>query len=429
MTGQFSLTEVFLVAGYVAVFFVLILRWRFFRNAGLSSKFLLAMFLLKVAAAIGYGLFHWHAGGGGDTFAYFSDGKLFAQHGRSHPGHYIELVFGPSGGRIPDHLRSVHQASYGFWSDSGSYMMVRFHALASLISFGHYYVHAVFMAFLSLIGLTAFYRFVRSHLTHCSWIVPVLIFAFPSILFYGSGLHKEALLVFALGLILWHWDNMLKPFRWYRAVAVMLLLTFTFFLKTFYFATLIPVLVAYAWVNHKPAMSLLKYALVISLYWTVAFTARYISSFDLADRMSKEQSEFTALKTGRTDIDIPLLDGSLRSTAVTVPYAIVNTMLRPWPSDVTEFPHRLYMAEQWFILLLILFTVGYLNKRDREVRNPAWLLLFFAITVFLIIGAIVPNYGAISRYKAPALLCLICGLVLLIDWRRLKDWRLKDCGR
>lgn len=416
MYQPLSFFQVVVVVAYVVLFLVLIQRWNFFTRSGVSRKWLTVIFLVKCTAALLYGIYHFNIGGS-DTFSMFKYGLVYAHYGETHALDFIRLVFSRGEGPLPADLREVILSS-AYWGDQGNYTMVRFHALASVISFGYYNVHAIFMAFLSLIGLTGLYRFMAQSGKSLGPGAAVVL-ALPTVVFYGSGLHKEGLIIACIGLLLWNYGRLLHQRKLLAGVPVVILFFLLYLLKNFYFAALLVGLVAYTWVTFQPRHAILKYVTVIIACWSVAFALKHVTSFNLSEAFAQKQHEFRVLKVGDSDVDVTLLDGSVPSVVRAIPTALLNVFTRPWPSEITEPVHAAYAVEQLFVLLLTLIVFTFPAWKNHRIRNPALLLITFSVTVFIIIGIIVPNLGAISRYKAPALLCFVSGLVLLIDWERM----------
>lgn len=408
--------------GYLAIFLLLIRRWRYFSRSGIGRRWLTIIFLVKSTAAVLYGIYHFNAGGS-DTFSMFEDGRLFARQLPEHPVQYLKLVFGPGQGPIPDDIRPVLVESLGYWGNTGNYMVVRFHALAGILSFGFYNVHALFMAFLSLIGLTGIYRFIIAHSGNALGPGAAIVLALPSVLFYGSGLHKEGLLILCIGVLLWNLYRLLAG-KWLSLLPVALSLTLMFLLKNFYFAAILPCLMAFVWVSRQPRLALIKYVATVVVLWALFFSAGQFSSFDIGRTLALKQAEFRVLQQGDAHVYIEPLDGTEMSVLAAVPTAMLNVFLQPLPDNIGKPVHAAYALEQLFVLLLVAAALIW-RKKERSMLNPVLLLLFFSITVFVIIGLIVPNYGAISRYKAPALLCFVSALVMLIDWKRMGSFKFK----
>jgi hypothetical protein len=72
-----------------------------------------------------------------------------------------------------------------FFNDART--IVRIHSVLRIFSFGEYYVHAVFFAFISFTGLTALYRTFSSSIKKHSELFYGAIFLIPSMVLWGSA--------------------------------------------------------------------------------------------------------------------------------------------------------------------------------------------------------------------------------------------------
>ena len=73
-------------------------------------------------------------------------------------------------------------------------------ALIRPFSFGIYNVHAIIFAFISFVGIYNLYLFFETRMYN-KINLQFILFGVPSIVFWSSGVHKEAITFFGLGLI------------------------------------------------------------------------------------------------------------------------------------------------------------------------------------------------------------------------------------
>ena len=85
-----------------------------------------------------------------------------------------------------------------------SHTIIRFNTIVRFFSLGYYNVHTVFICFLSLIGLTGIYKTFIPYLQDKKRELLFAVFLLPSALFWGSGVLKEGLIFFALGLLIYY---------------------------------------------------------------------------------------------------------------------------------------------------------------------------------------------------------------------------------
>jgi hypothetical protein len=408
------LPTILITLGFTILFSVIIIYGRFFKNSGLSSKILILIFLLKVAASILYGEIHLHNYGECDTFRMFKSGNIIFNSLSEDPRIYFRLTFGANGVQPPDYAKQTVDELF-YWPNTPSYTLVRFHALARLVSFGIYQVHAVIFAFLTFIALLALYRMFRQLFPNKRKMIFLAVFLIPSTVYYGSGLHKEGLVVIAMSLILFNLykltghKKILPAFLALFSGAILLYLV-----REFYFAALIAPMLAYLIIQKWPGRLLLKYATVFLLFWMALFMAyKIIPGFNLSKAMADKQSEFRVLK-GNSNVDLPVMEPEIISILKILPKSFQNTFLRPGPGEMKNMGLFLYGMENYAVLLFLLLTLVFMDKNAFRKPMPLFLIIF-AVSATLVIGTIVPNLGAISRYKSPAVLFLVLGCILILD--------------
>jgi hypothetical protein len=81
-------------------------------------------------------------------------------------------------------------------------------------------------------------------------------------------------------------------------------------------------------------------------------------------------------------------------------------------------------AESFLILLFtcwVLLKVGPFRVFTTLIRKPIVLyILGFALLFSVFVGLTTPNFGALSRYKAPAIPFYLAGLILILHYNRSK---------
>ena len=96
----------------------------------------------------------------------------------------------------------------GVYNDSRT--IIKLNAIFRFISFGEFHVHSLFFCFLSLTGLVAFFRVAKKIFNNSQSILVIMLFFLPSLMFWTSGILKESVHLFALGLLLFSLDKVLR---------------------------------------------------------------------------------------------------------------------------------------------------------------------------------------------------------------------------
>jgi hypothetical protein len=297
-----------MLAVIYAVFFIfLIKRLPFFQINGISRNALSAAFIVKIIFGILFWAVYAHFyRGQGDAFYYFEDGKVIYKVLFEKPLDYFKILFGSDDPSLFHYLEQTGNWSktynQGIYNESRT--IIRFNAVADIFSFGNYQVHTVFICFLSLLGLTGILKTFLPFLDNKKKELFVILFFLPSVLFWGSGVLKEGLILFVMGMLLYHFHRSLSE-KFYPGRAILLLL-FSGLLcitKAYLLIMMIPAFIAHAWIvktgNKKPAP---KYLIVFSIFACLVFLQKKI---DLPFMLMDKQRQSIYMSSGGSYIGIP----------------------------------------------------------------------------------------------------------------------------
>jgi hypothetical protein len=190
-----------------------------------------------------------------------------------------------------------------------------------------------------------------------------------------------------------------------------------FILRINVLIALIPAATAWWWSERKgdgriifPVVHLLFIVLFFGL--PVLFP-----KLDLPMSMHIRQQEFIELG-GRTAFPVKVLEPNLMGFIRNLPEALSIAFLRPFPGEGGLF-YIPFTIEMGILLILLSFLVLYPDRR--AIRDPLILFSFsFALTLLLTIGYIVPNLGAVVRYRSIGMTFLFLFATLGTDWTRIR---------
>ena len=242
-----------------------------------------------------------------DIFKYYDDAAvLFSAFDNGNYGDYLRMLSGIANDSpyfdTTYYTKMDHwYRQYDFGTYNDNHTIIRFNALVMLFSFGSFLTHTVFMCFISLWGLTALYRAFSGYLAGKTKALFASVFLLPSVLFWGSGVLKEGILLFALGFLVY---SVLQLFIHKRNLPVnALMLVVSVFLllinKQYLLAAAAPALLCFLLVEK---FSIAKPFLFYLAVYTLGFAAVYSISLtrerDLAETLALKQRDFNALSKG-----------------------------------------------------------------------------------------------------------------------------------
>lgn len=182
------------------------------KDNALNKKFFLTVFIIKISSIAAFYIVYMKLYGSiyySDTGNFFRDSKIINSIAYSDFGEFIKMIFG---------FQEDGEGSYIFenflkptttWDKSSdevlyndNRLILRFHALIHFISFGNYFVHALFSCFLSFIGINWIYKTFKEQFKDKEIYFYLIWILFPGVWFWTSGLFKEGPALFLLGMLL-----------------------------------------------------------------------------------------------------------------------------------------------------------------------------------------------------------------------------------
>ena len=415
---------------YLAFFLWLIAKLNYFKLAGFSSISLQVAFLLKAFSGFVIYLiytYYYPVRLEADTFKYFDDSKFMYNAIWHHPIDYFKMLFGINC-ENDYFLKNYYSDMYNWYRsyDNGllndNRLVIRINAFIRLFSFGNYHVHSLFFNFLTFLGS---YSLARLFLTisESKWKAYLAVFLLPSVVFWSAGILKEAILIFALGSFSWNFymimkgNRKLKTYLWLLSLIPILIV-----MKLYVFVAFIPAVIAW-WISQKTKRTILVHFVSILVCVMGAMLIGYlVPTYNFLVIMAAKQGDFINLAkflNANSSIYMEYLEPNLWSFVKTSPKAFINTLTRPWPTELRGVLFYPPLFENIFILF-ILFTGWFYRKK---VTAHQWKFIIFCLTfsilLFIIIGLTTPIIGAIVRYKIPAMPFLIIVALLFFDGSKL----------
>ena len=198
---------------------------------------------------------------------------------------------------------------------SNSHFLIRFNALLMLLSWGHYGVHVIAFCFISLAEFSYIYKTFYSYLSDSPRLLFAALFLFPSVLQWSSGILKEGMVLFAMGLTLYYFKKLVADSPKLISLLFFIVRAAVLFeLKAYILLCLLPGIIAEAGIHINGAARrhpLVTYVAVIILYIGAGLSLKYVSAkADPLKMLSDKQVDF--LRTARGGIFlVPLNDTSV----------------------------------------------------------------------------------------------------------------------
>lgn len=391
------------------------------KNAGLGSKLVIALFVCKVAAGMAAGWIS-HTAPDSDSWHYHTDGLKEYHLLFSNPKEYFTNLFytGYNNG-----YEGVLKVQNSYWNDLKDNLIIKLVSLLHVFSGGNFYVNVVLYNFIIFFGCVGLYRVFKEVYKADKILTAVVVFLLPSVLFYGSTLHKDGLVMALTGVLVFNTWQMLQHHlvSLKRIVFVVVSIFFIFLFRNFLVMALLPALFSWVVAQKRKISPFKTFVVVYAITLVLFFSIHYIiPSLNLPVYMAQRQADFIGLPQGNTTIQLDILEPNLVSFIKTAPQALQHSLLRPFISDMKMSKLLLPLAVEliFYELLIILFVLS--RNKNFSFGHPFVLFcLFFGLSLCLIIGYTVPVIGAIVRYRSIYLPFILSPFILNIDWQVLQQ--------
>ncbi len=236
-------------------------------------------------------------------------------------------------------------------------------------------------------------------------------------------MHKDGFGLAALGIFLYSISNILQQdYRLKNFVAVVLSITILAILRGFISIILAPTIVAFCWTYVKNNHTVLKFVLVQFLYFgSIYVVGKIVPEFNAIDYLVYIQQEFLNLKISPSTISLTPLQPNLLSIISVLPEGFAHCVFRPYLWEINSILQLSSALENVFFITLLVVAIIF---REKKRLNYPFIMfcIFYVIGLFSLIGIIVPNLGAIVRYKCTAELFWIVFIIYLVDINRIKNY-------
>lgn len=439
MIFKLYMTEIIYTLAWIVLLTFALKKLAFYQLPGLNRWWVVYIFYLKILAGLVmfYIYTHYYPDRQtADIFRYFDDSKYMYDALWHRPVDFFRMLTG-IGNDSPNF--DVYYQQMNNWYRvyesniyNDSHTIIRCNALLRVFSFGFYQVHNVVMCFVSLTGLVALYRFFYKLFLDKSRLLFVAVFLMPSVVFWGSGVLKEGLLIFALGVFLYTLKKMLeRKFSILKLIFLAGCLLLLFITKFYILFVLFPMVIGYIWckwTNEKKCV--LKFSFVILFVSGIVLSVPLlIHGINIPQIIAQKQHDFIGLAQSVNSGSL-ISDRMLQPTWIDIvkqaPLAFFQTFSQPRIFEKQSVLTLAAALENLIVYLTIVVAI-FFRKKIKNISSEIWLSIGFFIGIYILIGLTTPVVGAMVRYKVPALIFLMVTLVYFMDAQKLQAVYVKIC--
>ncbi len=415
---------------FAAAAFFAIYKIKMFGAKGISKHWFAGAFAIKLCAAFTMWFIytnHYPDRSKADIFRYYDDAKVFHHLLKNHKAEYFKFFFQKKSTNEEVNVVLKYTNNWEMAGENPFFgsnrLIIRSNMLIALFSLGSYGVHAIVFSFLAFIGLFWIFRFFYRQLPERKWLIFLAVFGFPSIVFWSSGVLKESLVFFFVGLILNCGSYALrgkKPII--RSILVLLSLFLLFQTRAIIALILIPLILGYIWNYFKPQNhAFLPYFILLFITLSFITESKKITGKDFYGILIEKRMAFEELanqeKAGSEIIGVQFTADGF-SILHSTPIALINTLFRPTPWEAKGMLMWAATIENILLFLLLILLVLYPNPNIKN-KSIIWFALLFSLSNLIIVGLTTPILGAISRYRIIGLLFFLMAYIQLVDLEKL----------
>ncbi len=270
---------------YSAILIFLVYKLKFFHLEGLGKWTPTLFFIFKIFAGAALWFIYtkyYTDRSTSDIWKYFDDSKVMYDAIHKHPGDFFRMLSG-----IGDNTSEIDMKYYRVMDHwyrlfdnnllNDAHIVIRFNALVRLISMGNYFTHSLIMCFLSFIGLTCIYKVVFPAIKEWRGAGAGIIFMLPSLLFWSSGVMKEGIMLFGLGILVYQSFQFFIDKKIWRIGLLIIGAGFLLFSKFYVIVGVIPPLIAAIMVMKNRNHALWKFFIVFALFFVAGYAVRWIA--------------------------------------------------------------------------------------------------------------------------------------------------------
>jgi hypothetical protein len=414
----------FLFILYCGIFSWLLLKTKFVQQANLPKTWLIAIFLIKIAAGCFYGYIHYKPITDAiqmDTWKFYYQSLPETALLKKDPLAFLHNVLGNN---YADGGTGYFATSGSYWNDLKHNIMLFIMSIFNLFSFSNYYINIIFFNSITFLGGIAFYRFCKEEFEFNTPILVLLCFFIPSFVFWSSGFHKEGLLFTIIAFIFYYSNALIQhKKKLFYFIIIIFLAILLLLLRHYLLLFLLPFLLI--WIileKYSLKQRALIYTSSFLLFVLFFFTIKYIfPQLNLPQYTSHAQKEFLSLPA-HTKVATDSLQPTANSFIHNLPEAIDMAFLRPSVKEasLTYLPS---IIENIFFITLFIFSFFCFKKSSLQ-HNTTLIFICFTLITLIFLGYTVPISGAIIRYKSILLPFLAVAIFSLIDVNKIK-WKNK----
>ncbi|WP_205503669.1 hypothetical protein [Rufibacter psychrotolerans] len=412
---------------HLPVFFLLVyLLWQPVRGKGLGLVFWSAL-LFKLGCGVVLGWIYLnYLDEGGDTWTSHTATLKVVEAATQNPSWYLRFLF----------FNDVTDTGIGWSTYSNSLFFLKPLSLFYFLTNSSYWWSGAYLSLFSFWGCWFLVQKLGEYFPQFRMGALIAFLYFPSVVFWTSGVTKDALFMGSLCLTVGLFLQLYKatkvaeswrPLLWLFP-CIWLLWRIKFFLAAVVLVLLTTFLAVkwlvnrVEWLRPTARQCMVWLGLLVIGAFIASFAhPTFKLDFFVRHILWNYHNLLAITDLSKPHLAFPHLQPTVVSVVLHAPSAVFQMLCRPFIWEPAPLLYKLMAVESLVLVLVVLLCVFQLVKTRRLPQLPSFLA---ALLVFFIISAVLvtlptPNLGSLHRYRAPLLPFF---LLVVISWGPIPHW-------
>jgi hypothetical protein len=421
----------FLVWGLVALFSAI--KKSRYKNSVVAQYFIPALVVRLIGAFLTACLYQYYYGYGDTTWYYFGTldiANAFFTKGFSTG---MEMLLYPY--EMYSEEAKSNITIFLFFRNPSMLAVVKTGALFGFLTFGSFIGSSFGITCIAFIGSWMLYRVLQDIYPHLHRELAIAILFVPSVCFWGTGLMKDPLSMGGVGMFVYGlYFLFYKPGARGLAlplIALIIGLYYSIVVKAYIAVAVVPAAIIWLSLMYKNKIkNKTLQALSIPLLLAMGIGFGGIALQQVSSTFKLEDIALEAAKTqwwialnseldGGMGYSLGVMEPTVSGMLKKAPAAINVALFRPYPWEARKIiviPSAVESMFTLFFTFFVFFKIGFFKTFVEMAKDPTVLFcLIFAVIFAFAVGFSSMNFGALARYKIPALPFYFSALVILLD--------------
>lgn len=374
----------------------------------------------------------------GDSFFYFWSARVIQDAIFTDPAIGLKIMLQSAGDNVPE-TSEYTSHFFNYIRGTDTFLIIKLTTIILLFSINSYFCVTLWFSFLSFLGVWKLFQVFYHRYPQIGNKMAIAVLFIPSVFFWGSGILKDSIVVAMLGLFVWGLYQIfeLKRIRFWIIIWTALSFYLIFVIKAYIILAFFPAATLWIVLSTKDRIANPVIRLIIApVLFVIALVAGGAGFFYLGN-LSAEYSVDNFLEKVNVLRENHYSGGSSESLEGTgsgytlgefeptipgvlskFPAAVNVTLFRPYLWEVNSPVMIFSSLESTYFLIFALinfFRIGFINIIRTTSKDPFLLMsLAFSVLFAFAVGFSSYNFGALVRYKIPAIPFFVASLYIMV---------------